>query len=303
MVMENIRISVLQRFKMTQCIVPPDSTYNYCPSYGAAILFATLFGVSTAIHLAQAIIYRKRFCWVIIMGGIWETSGFAVRAVSSHNVTSETLNTVAQLLVLLAPLWINAFVYMILGRMVYYYLPSKKIWIRAERLALCFILLDITAFVIQAAGGILASGSNPPKTVLLGLHIYEGGIGFQEFFVLIFVGLAIKLYRDLSRNEDTGRPTDWKPLLSVLFATLTLITTRIIYRLVEFSEGFSSTVTNHEAYFYVLEATPMILGFGLLNIWHPGRFLVGAESEFPRKVNESANATSGEHLPLQVGVV
>ncbi|KAJ7581562.1 RTA1 like protein-domain-containing protein [Mycena floridula] len=228
---------------MAQCIITPESNYNYCPSFFAAILFASLFGL-------------KKFCWVIVMGGIWETGGFAVRALSSRNINSSGPVTVSQLLILLSPLWINAFDYMILGRMVYYYLPSKKIWIRADSLALCFVLLDITSFLIQAGGGSMASGDNPAKTIQLGLHIYMGGIGFQEFFLLIFVALAI----------------------------------RVIYRLAEFSQGVNSTLTNHEAFFYVLEATPMIIGFTILNIWHPGRFLVGPDSEFPKKVKKSKAA-------------
>ncbi|KAJ7581521.1 RTA1 like protein-domain-containing protein [Mycena floridula] len=277
---------------MAQCIITPDSNYNYCPSFAAAILFASLFGLSTGTHLVQAIVYRKKFCWVIVMGGLWETGGFAVRALSSRNIASIAPVTVSQLLILLSPLWINAFDYMILGRVVHYYLPSKKIWIRADRLALCFVLLDITAFLIQAAGGSMASSDNPPKTIQLGLHIYMGGIGFQEFFLFISK-ITIYFFTEISNKiGNTGRPTHWKPLLTALLATLTLITIRIIYRLVEFSQGISSTLTNHEAFFYVLEATPMIIGFTVLNIWHPGRFLVGPDSEFPKKRRNPKNLKS-----------
>lgn len=269
---------------MGQCVITDNSSYLYCPSTAAAILFSTLFGLSTVIHLIQAIIYRKKFCWVIIMAGIWETAGFVIRIFSSRDVNSAAFGISSQLLILLSPLWINAFDYMVLGRMVYYYLPAQKIGgIKAQRLALCFVLLDITAFLIQATGGTMIDPNNSPTTAELGLHIYMGGIGFQEFFVLVFIALAINAYRDLNRLGDTGRPTNWRTLLRVLLVSLTLITIRVIYRLIEFSQGITSTLTTHETPFYCLEALPMAIALFLFNFWHPGAFLIGPESEFPKK--------------------
>lgn len=67
-----------------------------------------------------------------------------MRTYSTIDQTKSGTTAASQLLVLLAPLWMNAFVYMIFGRMVYYYLPERKVvGIRAERLALIFIWLDV----------------------------------------------------------------------------------------------------------------------------------------------------------------
>ena len=50
----------------------------------------------------------------------------------------------------LAPLWINAYVYMVLGRMVYNFTTSAKILgVKAWRFGLYFVLLDIV-FVLQS---------------------------------------------------------------------------------------------------------------------------------------------------------
>lgn len=59
---------------------------------------------------------------------------------------------------------------------------------------------------------------------------------------------------------------------------------RIIFRMVEYSNGVSSTspILRYEVYQYVLDLAPMFLAFLLLNIFHPGRVLTGPESEFPR---------------------
>jgi len=269
---------------MVQCVVNDDSYYQYCPSTGAAVAFAAIFGLSTFIHFIQAIVYRKGFCWVIIMAGIWETAGFVTRIYSSLNVFSPAFGVPSELLVLLAPLWINAFDYMVLGRLVHYYLPGHKIGgIRPQRLAVCFVLLDIVSFVVQGAGGSMANPSSSANIQKIGIHVYMAGIGIQEFFVLIFMILTIQAYRKLNRMSERDRPTNWRIIFSVLLASLTLITIRIVYRLVEFSQGVTSTLTTHETPFYCLDALPMSIALLLFNIWHPGRFLVGPESEFPKK--------------------
>jgi hypothetical protein len=78
------------------------------------------------------------------MGAIWETAAFVIRCISIQNPTSQGAYDPQFILILLAPLWINAFDYMLLGRMVYYFLEDRRLFgIRAERMALCFVLLDI----------------------------------------------------------------------------------------------------------------------------------------------------------------
>ena len=122
----------------------PSAIWPYCPSLEASILFTVLFFLATAIHIGQAIAHRKRFSWVIIMAGTWEFAGFVVRTAATRFQQSLALYVPMQLLILLAPLWANAFVYMVFGRLVWYFLPEKKIFgARAEKLTLIFVLLDI----------------------------------------------------------------------------------------------------------------------------------------------------------------
>ena len=285
----------------TSCItVTPDQNgfvplndcrdlWSYYPSFGAAILFTILFGISTVAHIIQAIVYRKRFCWVIIMAGLWETTGFLLRTLATRHQLSLGLYTPEELLILLSPLWINAFAYMILGRMIYYFLPEQKvIGIRARKLAVYFVCMDIVAFIVQGVGGSMASEGpdESVENVMLGIHVYMSGIGLQQLFILLFVSLAIVFHRRILVLERQaalfGKPS-WRPLLYALYTTLALITVRIIFRLVQYSAGILSSIPTHEAYFYCFEALPMSLAIGLMNVTYPGRYLVGPDSEFPNK--------------------
>jgi hypothetical protein len=104
-----------------------------------------LFGLSVLGHVFQAFHYRKRFCWVLIMGGAWELISSVTRVVSIKSPFDAPMSRTTFVFLVLAPLWINAFDYMILGRMVHYYLPDRQlIGVKAQRFALYFVSLDIT---------------------------------------------------------------------------------------------------------------------------------------------------------------
>lgn len=81
-----------------------NALWVYFPNFAAAIAFSVLFGVLTIAHVFQAATYRNGFCWVIIMASLWETGAYAFRALGSKNQQSEGIATVAQILVLVAPI-------------------------------------------------------------------------------------------------------------------------------------------------------------------------------------------------------
>ena len=123
----------------------PNSQWPpFCPNKGAAYLYAILFALTFIAHVTQGIIYRKGYSWVVAMGALWEFGCYIFRILSINNPTNSSFYTVYFLLILLAPLWINAYVYMVLGRMVYNFTASARIMhVKAWRFGLIFILLDI----------------------------------------------------------------------------------------------------------------------------------------------------------------
>lgn len=178
---------------------------------------------------------------------------------------------------------------MVLGRVINFFHPNKRVWMIApSSLAFVFVALDIISFIIQLIGGGMAGPGATPEAAKKGVHIYMGGIGMQEFFIAIFVGLAIKVHLDMLAAERKGllavEKTKWRRLLYALYISLLAITVRIIYRLIEYSRGFGkdNPIPYHEAYFYVLECVPMLIAIGTWNVAHPGSLLQGPDSELPR---------------------
>ncbi|EEH44388.2 uncharacterized protein PADG_00677 [Paracoccidioides brasiliensis Pb18] len=265
-----------------------DTGWGYCPSIPAAILFTVLFGLTSLVHMFQWYTFRKKLCWVIVMAALWETAGFTFRIISAHKIIGLWHFIPQQLFVVLAPVWLNAFVFMVMGRMIYFFIPEKKIYsVSAKRITVVFVALDVFSMIVQASSSSLMT-SDDGDLVKIGINVYMGGIGLQELFIILFFIMAGRfqyLMTQLEIHQPQHLP--WRRHLYSLYAALVLITIRIVFRLVEYSSGTESGLAISEAAFYCLEAVPMFTGLVLFNVLHPGHVLVGPESEFPKKVKKS----------------
>lgn len=225
------------------------------------------------------------------MGAAWEAVAFVLRALGAHNQQSTVFSMWTVVFALLAPLWINAFLYMLLARMIWYWLPARRLGkLRAERFSLCFILIDILTFLVQATGAVIAANpTSSNSTLLLGLHIYMVGIGMQEACIIAFTVMGVIFFMRMRRGQGHGH-AGWKPLSYVLFFDLALITVRIIYRLVEYGRGIGedNPIPGHEWYYYVFDGLTMLIACVALNVIHPGSFLKGKESKFPTRKEKKA---------------
>ncbi|KAJ5433371.1 uncharacterized protein N7458_012527 [Penicillium daleae] len=137
---------------VSQC----NALYLYYPSFKAAIAFAVLFGLLMMAHFVQATIYKADFAWVVLMaflGNAW-----------LHYLTYTDTSVFAS--------GVNAYFYMVLARMAYFFIPELQISIfKPSLLAAIFILLDFGSFIIQIIGGMSASPGQPNNAVMKGIHI------------------------------------------------------------------------------------------------------------------------------------
>jgi hypothetical protein len=47
----------------------PGSLWSFYPNLGAAYALIVLFALTTIIHILQTVLYKKPYCWVIILSG------------------------------------------------------------------------------------------------------------------------------------------------------------------------------------------------------------------------------------------
>lgn len=202
--------------------VPPtacNSNFNFSPSFPAAVAVSIIFGLLTATHLTEALLFKKRYAWVLITGALWETLAFITGALGAHDQQNAGYAT---------PLWVNAFVYMTFARMVRFFLPDGRVGVfRAAGMSKWFVWADVLSFAVQAAGGVMTSPGGAGGTVQIGLHIYTGGVAMQELFIFCFLGLMVVFHRKAFRLDDDERcmgseegrmPRGWKALLYTLYA-------------------------------------------------------------------------------------
>ncbi|KAK5113636.1 hypothetical protein LTR62_003263 [Meristemomyces frigidus] len=270
-----------------QCaaLTTPNTNWSFCPNKPASYLFAVLFGLTFVTHVIQMIKSRKWYCWVIAFSAAAQFATYVVRTLSILNPANEAIYALWFVLILIAPIFTNAFVYMALGRAVYNFTSSANIFkVRAWYFGLIFVLLDITALIIQVLGATVASASDTKtSTIMLGLHIYMIGIGFQQLCILVFLSLAGGFHAQLKRQPATPQRRTAFRLLYVVYGILLLITIRIIFRIIEYSDGLKSSIPQHEAFQYVLDSTPMLIALVLLNVIHPGTLMKGKESDMPSR--------------------
>ena len=138
------------------------------------------------------------------MGGLWETVAFIFGALGAHDQQNSSFAVGHQLLFLLAPLWINAFVYMTLARMMHFYLPDQKVWrIKSTSMSKIFVWADVVTFLIQAGGGSIATPGADANTIKIGLDIYTAGVGIQEACIIAFVCLMVMFHRKAAALDST----------------------------------------------------------------------------------------------------
>ncbi|KAK1718048.1 RTA1 domain-containing protein [Colletotrichum acutatum] len=266
-----------------------NSYYAFDPSFGGNVAFAVLFGLSFIAHIAQAILYRKRFCWVLCVGASWELIAFILRSLGARDQQQIGYQIGGQLLFLLAPLWINAFAYMLSARLVYLVLPDQRVFrVKATALTKIFVTMDVVCFLVQGAGGAMMSNTETASDdpiLRTGKQVYMIGCGLQLAFIVVFCGLMGRFYAKMRRAQRFD--LDLKrigAIVLVMFVVLVLIIIRIIFRLVEFGPGanMDNPILTNENYAFGLDALPMVLALMLLNAVHPGIVLRGENSEFPR---------------------
>ncbi|KAM5357331.1 hypothetical protein ACJZ2D_016379 [Fusarium nematophilum] len=177
---------------------------------------------------------------------------------------------------------------MIVARLVHFLHPQRRmIGISAQWLAKLFVTADVMCFIIQAAGGVLIADQNSKDNAALGRKIYMAGAGVQLGCVAIFIVVHTLFYRVLFLNARIGKletRNRWtKSLFWIVYLVLGLIIVRIIFRLVEFGQGVSSSnvILRHEEFPLYLDALPMLIAVVVLNMVHPGMVLKGPESAFP----------------------
>ncbi|PKX88373.1 RTA1 domain-containing protein [Aspergillus novofumigatus IBT 16806] len=212
--------------------------YRYTPSTTAA-----------ARYLKRARAWY--FIAFVIGASVIQIIGYVCRVLAHSHKDSVPIYSVQTILILLAPPLYAASIYMMLGRLVAFLRAEKLSIVLVRWMTEIFVTRDVTAFIMQAAGGgIMASGT--VSSYNLGEHITVTGLCVQLVFFSFFISTCA-LFHYRIRKYPTHEM--WETVLVGLYASSILILVRSIFRLIKCMQGNDRYFISHEVFMYVFSST------------------------------------------------
>ncbi|KAL4922611.1 RTA1 like protein-domain-containing protein [Aspergillus aurantiobrunneus] len=276
--------------------------YYYAPSAAAGGIFAGLFGVCTLLHLYQLLRTRTWFMIPFAIGGALETVGYIGRVLSSTETPNFTKGpyVMQSALILIAPAFLAASIYMTLGRIIAMLNAERCSIIPLRFLTKLFVAGDVLSFLMQASGaGIMVRDENSAQT---GENIIVGGLFVQIVFFAFFVITAVTFEIRMARQRVVVSPelqSIWRRHMMALCFTSVLILIRSVIRVVEYLMGYDSYLMRQEVFIYVFDALLMFIVLFTLNWIHPSEIncaLGRGEKHFHRIVAVRKLATTAREM-------
>jgi len=272
--------------------------YSYQPSEGAGWAFLVLFATATIAHFILMVAYRAAYFIPFIVGGISksnrrllpsrcktrstaditavETFSYYGRVWSSHDPRNFKPFVLYSLLVVPAPVFLAASMYMSLGRVIRALDARDRASLSPKWLTAVFVLNDVLCFIVQIAGiGLQVTTSASVRAT--GRTVVLIGLIFQivvfACFVLVAIKFHVRLRRDPTRISSEPRTGRWTTHMWALYVASLCIVVRNLVRVVEYAEGADGFITTHEAMLYVFDGTLMWLVMVIYVPVHPGLLL------------------------------
>ncbi|KAJ6571120.1 RTA1 like protein-domain-containing protein [Mycena capillaripes] len=257
------------------------SEYGYVPQEYVAVIFVSLFGLSTVLHIGQATYYRMWWLFpTAVLCGIGEIIGWSGRLWSSFSPTLHDPFMMQVVSTVIAPTPLIAVNFVLLGWIVTQLGPCYA-RLSPRAYTIVFLTSDIVALLAQAAGGGIASGADTFARTQLGAHIMLAGIAFQFAALITYCCLAADfLVRYTYNRPIKGRTIERRALdvgtermiYALAFSSLVLFI-RAVYRLLELGTGWHGRIMVTEVYFNVLDGGMVVLAIVVMNFAHPGHLM------------------------------
>ncbi|CAG8947389.1 unnamed protein product [Penicillium salamii] len=255
--------------------------YTYYPSMGAAVVFIILFAIVTILHTFHLFRTRTWFFIPLVIGGYFELIGYIGRAMSSQQSPNWTIGpyVMQSTLLLIAPALFAASIYMELGRVILMVKGEQLALVRVSWMTKIFVAGDVLSFLMQASGaGLMVTGSDGSAST--GQNVIIGGLIVQIVFFGFFLISAVIFQRRLNGNSGAAAVASqfpWRKHMAALHSSSILVLIRSIVRVVEYVQGESGFLMQHEVFIYVFDG---LLMFALMVIFlaiHPSEvnYLLG----------------------------
>ncbi|KAI0275395.1 RTA1 like protein-domain-containing protein [Gloeopeniophorella convolvens] len=259
------------------------SLSNYKRTEWVCITFVVLFGLTTLLHLSQAVYSRRWFLLIsAVLCGVLEIVGWSGRLWTSvsHNPSLLAPFIMQNTTTLVAPTRLLAGCFDIFA-IIINQLGPQYARLSGNRYKTVSLLFSFSAAALQIVGSILSFTNNQSP---LSSHLALGGIIVQLVGIVLFVALILESNTRFAANwpiypvsiqEETHKVADApiKLLLVGISVSTFFIFVRCIFRTVELAEGWRGKLATTEWYFAVFDAAMIVIAMFAINVFHPGFLL------------------------------
>ncbi|OCK77954.1 hypothetical protein K432DRAFT_444958 [Lepidopterella palustris CBS 459.81] len=256
----------------------PGSDWYYAPNKVAPIVFIVLFFLSGVCHVYQTLHYKSwRTTILLPWAAALMITGFAMRELGAYHTGNLGYLIASVVLIMSGPPIYALINYFILSRILYYipYLSPMH----PGRVVTTFVGLDSVCEILIGQGAWrMANSSMTVRQRQVGADLVKASLVLQATLFGAFGLLAgLFQYRATKANVLTRK---LRTVLYVLYVSAIIVTIRCIYRIVEYCQGWTGTVYRNEAFFWVFEASIMLVNTMMLNVWFPGKRLPPSNTVF-----------------------
>lgn len=260
--------------------------YGYVPSQALSILGMALFAFLLLVHILQIYRYRVWSFIPLAVATIMEIIGYTFRFRSYHDDPYNKIYFIVQyFFIVVAPVLLSASIYVCLTKLIRQTQRSGAVGegsrLRPKPILWFFISADAITTIIQVAGAsLIGTKTSKHQDPTNANNILLAGLAVQTFCFAVFLALfaifisttALSRVFAIADGHYKGRP-----FIAALGVSSFLVFLRTIFRLAETSQGVFGYLSSHEAFFGSLEFAPIVAAVGILAVWYPGRWPIGAQ--------------------------
>jgi hypothetical protein len=217
---------------------PVSSTiYTYKPNKGGNLIFLFIFAVTALAQVGLG--WRHRKTWkaysiLVFLGSLLEALGYVGRVQLSSNVWNQGAFIQQITLLVVAPSFLAASLYLSMKALVIYLGPEHT-RLPARWWTWAFVGADMFGFVLQLAGGGISSTAGDDADLAdVGNNVTIVGISFQAATMIVAAGLFGSFLRNLIRSDGrvaiTRLPKGIKLFIGAGAVAFFTILVRCIYR-------------------------------------------------------------------------
>ncbi|KJX94489.1 RTA1 domain protein [Zymoseptoria brevis] len=268
----------------------------YHPNAAAAIIFIATFGLATLGHIGHMFWMRTWYFIPLLIERIMETFGYYGRFWLSRSPTNFKAYVLYDLLVLPAPIFLAATIYMSLSRIIIAPAARDLSPVRPSRMSKWFIFGDVVCFLVQLAG--VGMGVTPSRHIQeLGAKVVVVGLVFQILVFALFISAAVTFYRRYESHvgPDSG-PLKWRRYLISLLTASGCIVIRNIVRGVEHAQNSDGSIALHEVFVYLFDALLMLCVVIVMLACHPGYLQRSSQGKSASDVERNSTITTQTSL-------